>query len=900
MKKIFQKNIFYSLLTITPLIATSFVFCSNFSYISKSNFNNKLNSSNQEQEFNGKVVEEDFSVKENLPSKYDPRESWQYEAKVKNQYNTPLCGAYSTSSAIEWNLIKNNINAVNVSSSDDYSINPTHLRFAYANRTSDYDKLNLIYNDVNNNLDLSIKAIFPEKLGTKFAQWVGPVYSKDSTANGQYKFDPVVAHLDRQIYTNYKEIDSIKELIKKYGSVVITYNLGSLGVGTKYTNFPKASILNHASIIIGWDDSISKDKFSNASRDGAWIVQNSWGDNAHNNGCYYASYDSYIGNIFALNFSPKENQNDEYNNNYFYDTTMSPNTNLADLNIDEYAAVFPSLKSSYNKKELLKQVGLEIVGKNVDVQVDIYKNLKDIKFGLPTSTSNNPTNGELVSRQIAKYEYPGYYALDLPNPIELEPNQNFSVVVKILKGEGTKGIKTSYEPNSYNDMTFYKDASGNWINSRNHKKNVVMIKAMTLNEDIKGYDANSALDLSYGQIKFNKHEYEYSQNFNNELNFDVYMDKTKLTKDVDYSIKSITHEMGKKGTDFIFEESIPMSNGVLTIEGKGKYKGILSKNYIITPSQIPDLLGNGTYNETSKKIDISINSDTTNYSQLKLNGNWRWRFPDKQINLNSQDDNYIEYTGNDKDYFIRTQIPVSIFVSTDGSGGIKPVDPPNPPSTVQKDISVNSTITIDSNTKYYYSGNSIEPNISVSFENSTLVANQDYKLTYENNINPGVATITINGIGNYTGQKTISFTIEKAENEITKFEFDQNNNPIGESKFGQVKFRYSKDKTFSNGVIYDKCPQEEGIYYIQAYVEGTSNYNEIVSKNVLSVKVDNNGFINNNQNDENSISQNKTNNKLSSLQIIIISASIIIVVSIISVSSFVIWKKLSKKNKLGK
>lgn len=211
MKKIFQKNIFYSLLTITPLIATSFVFCSNFSYISKSNFNNKLNSSNQEQEFNGKVVEEDFSVNENLPSKYDPRESLQYGAKVKDQYNTPLCGAYSTSSAIEWNLIKNNINAVNVSSSDDYSINPTHLRFTYANRTSDYDKLNLIYNDVNNNLDLSIKAIFPEKLGTKFAQWVGPVYSKDSTLNGQYKFDPVVAHLDRQIYTNYKEIDSIKE-----------------------------------------------------------------------------------------------------------------------------------------------------------------------------------------------------------------------------------------------------------------------------------------------------------------------------------------------------------------------------------------------------------------------------------------------------------------------------------------------------------------------------------------------------------------------------------------------------------------------------------------------------------------------------------------------------------------
>ena len=50
-------------------------------------------------------------------------------------------------------------------------------------------------------------------------------------------------------------------------------------------------------VIVGWDDSYSKDNFNtDLEGDGAFICQNSWGDNFGENGFFYISYyDTNIG-----------------------------------------------------------------------------------------------------------------------------------------------------------------------------------------------------------------------------------------------------------------------------------------------------------------------------------------------------------------------------------------------------------------------------------------------------------------------------------------------------------------------------------------------------------------------------------------------------------------------------
>ena len=53
-----------------------------------------------------------------------------------------------------------------------------------------------------------------------------------------------------------------------------------------------------------------------------------------------------------------------------------------------------------------------------------------------------------------------------------------------------------------------------------------------------------------------------------------------------------------------------------------------------------------------------------------------------------------------------------------------------------------------------------EPDVSVKLDYKTwLSEGEDYIVTYTNNINPGTGTVTINGIGHYSGTVSVNFTI---------------------------------------------------------------------------------------------------------------------------------------------
>ena len=70
-----------------------------------------------------------------------------------------------------------------------------------------------------------------------------------------------------------------------------------------------------------------------------------------------------------------------------------------------------------------------------------------------------------------------------------------------------------------------------------------------------------------------------------------------------------------------------------------------------------------------------------------------------------------------------------------------------------------SNLTINSIAAQTYSGSAKTPTVTVKDGTTTLVSGTDYTVSYSNNINAGTATVTITGMGNYTGTKNANFTI---------------------------------------------------------------------------------------------------------------------------------------------
>ena len=69
--------------------------------------------------------------------------------------------------------------------------------------------------------------------------------------------------------------------------------------------------------------------------------------------------------------------------------------------------------------------------------------------------------------------------------------------------------------------------------------------------------------------------------------------------------------------------------------------------------------------------------------------------------------------------------------------------------------------TVSEISDYLYTGSEITPDVTVTLDGVDLVKDVDYVVKYENNIEKGMATVVISGIGNYSGVVKQTFNINK-------------------------------------------------------------------------------------------------------------------------------------------
>ncbi|MFP3154635.1 lectin like domain-containing protein [Lachnospiraceae bacterium ZAX-1] len=106
----------------------------------------------------------------------------------------------------------------------------------------------------------------------------------------------------------------------------------------------------------------------------------------------------------------------------------------------------------------------------------------------------------------------------------------------------------------------------------------------------------------------------------------------------------------------------------------------------------------------------------------------------------------------------------------------------------------------------YYTGAAIKPSITVNYADKALRLSQDYTISYRNNQEVGVATITITGIGDYTGAKEVAFQILKNQ---AALKISSQSTTFIALKWTQVKnaIGYNVYRSTSKGGKYTKIKQ---------------------------------------------------------------------------------------------
>ena len=240
----------------------------------------------------------------------------------------------------------------------------------------------------------------------------------------------------------------------------------------------------------------------------------------------------------------------------------------------------------------------------------------------------------------------------------------------------------------------------------------------------------------------------------------------------------------KQNIDYQFEYEDNVDAGTAYVNTWGdpkqsKYAGNVSVPFEITPKSISD-----------DDVAVASVADTT-YTREAIEPTPVVTWNGKEL-IAGEDFNYVYK--NNKDAGTAT-------VTIEGTGnftGSKSVDF----EIRRKDISgVASDIKIADVPDQIYTGKASEPKPEITWNDVALDSRSDYTLTYDHNIELGEATVTIEGIGNYTGTVVKKFNIIKVPVERMEMEYQKVWQYTGNAIEPPVKISY--EDTAGNKISLD-------------------------------------------------------------------------------------------------
>ena len=445
--------------------------------------------------------------KESFEAKYDSRDQKELfpsyvQERDQNPYGT--CWAFSTTNAADISYAweqksKNNVERTS----------PGHLAYFFYNRQG--DPLGLTTNDKNVNTSqsnwrsvggnhvftfqsmanrdgLALESVFPYSNTSSLDPYSTSDYNKLKYVTEDAEMAEYSSYTNKDNYYN-----DVKSMVKKYGAVAV-----SIYMTTSYDYYSsqykalcykgEETSTNHAVTIIGWDDNFSKDHFgtkSDAQKDGAWLILNSWGNGSGDKNTFYLSYDDKVGiknRAVAYNMKPY----DSHENLYQYDGTAGCYSETMNAGA-QVASMYTAQSDMF-----LKSVGFTEYNRgDATYDIKVYVGDENSDISTITNTTAAATLTDVHTTQA------GYYTFDLSKPVLIKSGQKFCVEVS-FKSRTSMGYECSYVNGSWiefdadiaENQSFYKQNSKSaWKDAKSNNK-CYRIKAVSRNAYTVSFDTN--------------------------------------------------------------------------------------------------------------------------------------------------------------------------------------------------------------------------------------------------------------------------------------------------------------------------------------------------------------------------------------------------------------------------